>query len=183
MLMQLDETEARAGRSVIMNVIELDHATIRDRRARRSGRYQLRHRARRVHRRSWPQWRRQDDADARDRWALLPATCRQPARLRRARRGAAIRRSATCRRCGRWCPICGCAASISSPVPSMASAGACRSLHQRRPRHDRKDIDCGRRGATSPTGRLPKCPAASASACCLRRRFSASRSSSCSTSR
>ena len=54
------------------------------------------------------------------------------------RRGAAIRKSVTCRRCAQCCPTCACAASISSLVRSRRALGHAHA-QSRRPPHDRRD--------------------------------------------
>ncbi len=92
-------------------------------------------------------------------------------------------RSATCRRCARCCRICACAGSTSSPARCTANAGACRRFGARDRVNDQRRRWRRWARASSPSVRLRICPAASASVSCWRRRCSASRGCCCSTSR
>ena len=146
----LDAERARrnrqgAGRAVVMNVIELDHATLAI-----GGRDILVDTSFAIERGEFIGVLGPNGAGKttlmRAILGLLPPRAGSIARLRpraAARRSA---RSAIFRRCAPCCRICGCAASISSQVPSMASAGACPRSPRADRAHDRRDARGGRRG-------------------------------------
>ena len=101
---------------------------------------------------------------------LLPPSARHDPRARPTRRGAAIPPSAICRRCARCCRTLRLrgrdfVASVAAR-PSLGPAVA----RRRRPQRCRRGARRWSARATWPSGRWPRCRAASGSGCCWRRR-------------